>query len=321
MKYFVLFALACSSLFAMAQNPCDDLVINSVKYNPFTDTTIIISVENNTPVLFDYPGFVLINAAGDTVAKEQVNYFGIGQESIHTLQVFAGVQDPSDNFVGDMELHTGFYDTLYCSWPMDQSLCSASPCDSLILGFQNWGGALVTGDFAWSVQDDEGALVDSGSFTMVVENQYWFYGLCLEPGNYTYSLTALTPPSGGGPTLTVSPSTTFASPTMSMALDWFNQVSTDLTFPFYIFCAESPSSITNNARNMNLKFLRNGGIITVQASTQITELELFGMDGKLLHTEVVNAQQVDLPTSLSAGLYIVKVATTEGVLSSKVYVQ
>ncbi len=60
---------------AFAQGPCDALNLVSVGYSPFTDTVIVVSVENNnTTEIFDYPGFVLIDSNGDTVAQEIVNY-------------------------------------------------------------------------------------------------------------------------------------------------------------------------------------------------------------------------------------------------------
>jgi hypothetical protein len=44
------------------------------------DNTNILHLEasNLSDDIFSYPGFVLYNTVGDTIAKETVNYFGIG---------------------------------------------------------------------------------------------------------------------------------------------------------------------------------------------------------------------------------------------------
>ena len=41
-----------------AQDPCNDLVLNSIRYSPFSDTVIVVEVTNNGSELFDHPGFV-----------------------------------------------------------------------------------------------------------------------------------------------------------------------------------------------------------------------------------------------------------------------
>ena len=36
---------------------------------------------------FSYPGFILFNSFGDTIAVENVNFFGIAEQSVHVLEV------------------------------------------------------------------------------------------------------------------------------------------------------------------------------------------------------------------------------------------
>jgi hypothetical protein len=61
-----------------AQNPCDLIGITDVRYDAFSDTAILVQVVNNSPEIFSYPGFILFDTEGDTLAREQVNFFGIG---------------------------------------------------------------------------------------------------------------------------------------------------------------------------------------------------------------------------------------------------
>jgi len=313
MKHLFAFSLILISTFANAQTVCDSLDFASIKYSPFTDTLIYVHVENNNPSeIFDYPGFVILDANDDTVAVEMVNYFGIGSESVHELSVRSGMHDPQDNFEGTLQLYSGFYDTFECEWDLDQSLCSNQPCDSVILGFQNFGGALVLGDFHWRLDDDGGMLVDSGSFTMEAQGQYWFNKICLEPGAYSYSLTALTPPSGGGPTLTISTSTTFASPTMSAPLDWFNDPGAEIEFPFFEFCAESPNGITDKLKQTEIKVLRNGSDLMLQSKEIIISALIYSIDGRLIESLNPNSTAFNLSNHIQHGAYLIRVQTPRG---------
>lgn len=321
MKHLFTFFLFLISTFANAQTVCDSLDFVSIKYSPFTDSVIVVHVENNnTNEIFDYPGFVLLDVNDDTVAVETVNYFGIGAESVHSLEVRSGMHDPLNNFEGTLQLYSDFYNTFECEWNLNQSLCADEPCDSVILGFQNLGGALVTGDFEWRVEDDNAALVDSGSFTMTANEQYWFYGLCLEPGNYTYSITALTQPSGGGPTLTVSTSAAFASPTMSEPLDWFNDPVAEVAFPFFEFCMEEPNSIGHLLpETPDVKIYRQAGSLVVGSEVMIQQIELISLDGKLVHSSSPKKMRVVLDRPQQKAVFIVRVITEKGVVSQKVY--
>jgi hypothetical protein len=70
-----------------AATACDSLILASVQGSPFSDSLLTVHVFNSTSTLFDYPGFILLDGDGDTLAQEVVNYFGIGQETWHSLAV------------------------------------------------------------------------------------------------------------------------------------------------------------------------------------------------------------------------------------------
>lgn len=312
MKHLFTFSFFLISTFANAQTVCDSVDFVSIKYSPFTDSVIIVHVENNNQnEIFDYPGFVLLDNNGDTVAKETVFYFGIAGESMHSLEVRPGVHDPIDNFTGTLKLYSGFYDTFECEWSLDQSLCADSPCDSMVIGFQNWGGALVLGSFAWSVLDSTSTVVESGVLEMTVNDQYWFHGMCLEPGEYSYNLYALGEPSGGGPTMTVSSSTAFASPTISMPFDWF--AGNVMPVPFYMHCIspESPNAISE--AEVERPFIQQiGGQVSLQSKTTMLQIEVISADGKLVGAFNPNANRFNLTGQLANGLYFFRVQTENG---------
>ncbi len=98
----------------IAQNDpaCDLLVIDCCSFD-VTENTISLVASNYSNYLFDYPGFILFNTAMDTVAFETVNYFGIGLEQIHILDILQPVSLP---FEGFLEVHTLFYDSLLCTF-------------------------------------------------------------------------------------------------------------------------------------------------------------------------------------------------------------
>jgi Secretion system C-terminal sorting domain len=106
------------SAFTNAQNlpACDTLIINCCAVDSVGPNTVTLYASNYSSVLFDYPGFVLFDSNMDTIAKEVVNYFGIGQfPQLHTLEVVAPLNLP---FTGFLNLYTLFYDSFACSFPI-----------------------------------------------------------------------------------------------------------------------------------------------------------------------------------------------------------
>lgn len=300
-----------------AQDPCAGITITSVRYHPFTDTAIVVNLVNNGPGLFNYPGFVLINDNGDTLAVETVNFFGLGQESMHILPVNPGIADPLDIFSGDLELHTNFYDTLACTWPINESLCVSGSCSNMVIGLQNWGGALVVGDFAWSVTDTSGNSLDSGTMTMVDTVQHWTHTICAPPGMYIYNMEALTAPSGGGPHITVSDSEGFFGPQINAPLDWFNQTGTSLEVPFYLHCASSePNSSPVLSRNVfDVRY--QGEQIILSNISAFNSIELMTVNGEIVSTLTSNSTSTIIPNNLSSGTYIVVGTYSDGSKVSK----
>ena len=105
---------------------CDSIQISNVNYTPDSLNQISLMASNANLDIISYPGFVLLNDIGDTMAKEVVNYFGIGYfPQPHFLQVYQPISNP---FAGTIELHSMFYDSLICIFPfiLDTTLYSSS---------------------------------------------------------------------------------------------------------------------------------------------------------------------------------------------------
>ena len=94
---------------------CDSVIISNVDYTPDSLNQISLMASNTNLDIISYPGFIILNDIGDTVAKEMVNYFGIGYfPQQHFLQVYQPISNP---FAGTIELHSWFYDSLRCVFP------------------------------------------------------------------------------------------------------------------------------------------------------------------------------------------------------------
>ena len=106
-------ALLPITLFAQNLPACDSLLIECCDFS-LTENSMIITAENQSSVLFDYPGFVILDANEDTIAKETVNYFGIGWgPQQHTLSIYNAPDLP---FTGTLKLYTWFYESLSCTF-------------------------------------------------------------------------------------------------------------------------------------------------------------------------------------------------------------
>ena len=94
-------------------DPCDSIFIYSVAPNT-TGIQMEVLTSNHSLDIMSYPGFILLAENGDTIAVEEVNYFGIGwNEQLHILNI---VNQPTLPTSVILELHTHFYDSLRCSW-------------------------------------------------------------------------------------------------------------------------------------------------------------------------------------------------------------
>ncbi len=114
---FLLLFVLITPLLVTSQNipACDSLVIDCCSFNTLTPNTVSIEVSNYSSNIFSYPGFVLFDANMDTVAIETVNYYGIGWDQIFNLNIINPIILP---FEGTLELHTLFYDSLVCTFPL-----------------------------------------------------------------------------------------------------------------------------------------------------------------------------------------------------------
>ena len=196
----ILLPIATSTLLvaatANAQSSCDSLNIVGLQYAPFTDTAMQVIVMNESQDIFGYPQFSLIDANGDTLVSEELNFFGIGWNtpSTHRMDLRPGQQLPPTPFSGTVSLlyFTGT-GTPTCTWPIEnEPLCPQEACTSFQIYLYNNSPAigLVTDVFPWNITDDEGAIVASGSLAIdAADQQQDMVPACLPPGEYVLHMS------------------------------------------------------------------------------------------------------------------------------------
>ena len=111
--------------FISTTNDCDLIEVTSASMNIETNV-IELLINVNSSYLYSYPSFAIFNQAGDTLATEQVDYYGLSGESTHLLTV----QTPLENWESELtlQLYSGFYDVLECSFTINTNSIEILGC-------------------------------------------------------------------------------------------------------------------------------------------------------------------------------------------------
>lgn len=314
-KIFTLFLITLGSL-AKAQTACDSLDI-TVKYYPFNDTIIRVDVyNNNTSSFLSYPIFTIFDSNGDTVALETLQFFGISQESHHTLNVFPGAL-PGNTFPGTLTLYYQTVDSYaVCTWPMNFDLCPDT-CFTVNPYIVNIGGAEVLGDATWDVLDNNSQVVASGTFTMDTNYQYDYDTVCLDPGTYSMRVNRVTLDQGGNTHVGLE-SNVYGAGHPDSAFNTLDSVSVD--FDFFGACPSS-SSVKTKAKvaEASIHSFANNIYIS-NAGQPIGEISVYSIDGKKVFSG--NTQYSSYTLGLDGtGIYIVRIMNKGGTTVRKVYLE
>lgn len=289
---------------------CDSLEIASIQWYAFTDTAIVVHVLNeNMSEIFDYPNFILFDANGDTLAKELVNFFGIGEESWHVLRIHPDATIPNAPFNGTLELWTLFTEELACSWEIPIDLCPPPACATLIPTIGNFGGALAIGTYSWSISDENFQVVATGQFEMTDQVQYDSDTICLPPGSYYMAASMDQPPTGGQPRYGVSTEGFITGPSQDVPWD----LPVLMPFEFYLPCDEGTNGIGAFDPNTGLMLVQEGAMLRVQRrdGSPIGKIDLLDAQGRLHYTGSSTASAAMIPLSgIGGGLCIVRTEHT-----------
>ncbi|RYZ46046.1 MAG: T9SS type A sorting domain-containing protein [Sphingobacteriales bacterium] len=317
MKRLILsLSLLWASFPLAAQTTCDSVAIE-VQFAPFDDSLIIVSATNQSQEIFSYPGFILFNNSGDTLAIGSVNLFGLGQSSSQTLSIqpaFSGTAVGS----GVVQLWTNFYDSLHCTFPITGVNLCPDTCVTLYPSFANSGGAMVTGNVSWTLTNSMGQAVGSGTLEMDSLTQEARDSICINPGSYSISFTQGTASSGGQQWVGVS--TAVYGGTVPMVM--FNGTSETIPFSFYSQCS-LPTTVQDIPGKKAVQIYAAGGSIRLNSldGTAIGAVRLVSINGSLVVSKNFSSETAEIiAADLVPGIYIVQVQHGQQVWVEKVLV-
>lgn len=285
---------------------CDDLDIVSIGWHPFTDSLLVVHVANTMEnSAFGYPGFVLLDINGDTLAHETVIYKGIGTDSWHTLEVHEGAVLPEEPFQGILHLWTGFYQELACEWEPSIELCPPTECTALFPTLINLGNALGIGTYTWTITDD-GTIMAQGQFELTAEVQSDQAETCLPPGAYQMTVTYDQEPTGGQLYFGINGENAVQGPSQALQFG----ISTPMPFNLLEQCAEGTNAIDERVATSALVITTLDGAIVVADRTgaQLGTVVLCDAVGKeIARTRTLNDHaRFEV---IADGMYILRTST------------
>jgi hypothetical protein len=295
------------------QPPCAQLSIEHLQYDAFDPSAVELVVNNQSNELFSYPGFVLVDDQGDTLAREQVSFFGIGTgPQAHYLSANPDVTIPTSVFDATLVLLGNFGDTLYCTWDLeDITLCPPDSCIQAEIYLTNTGPLVEFNAFWWMYDTNDGTQVANGFLNMDDVNATHFDTICVPPGAYTLEFSGFSPIdetyiSGITPNYQFTLGTNTALRQDSTPLD--------LSFTWYTVCVDGTNGITTPMeRELTIDQLGSHLRITDAMGAALGDISLWSTDGRLVGQWTTNTASIDIPLHhLASGIRVVRVGTGEG---------
>lgn len=292
----------------VGQGTCADLNITSLTYAAFNDSSIEVIAHTNPDTFFSYPTFALVNALGDTLTHENVNFFGItSNDQTHSSFLVDGQAMPSSPFIGTLVFtYMGLESTETCVYPIDGSLCPPAPCSALSIFIYNTGTG-VDATFDWSMTDDGGTVVDNGTLELGAATATDGDSLCLPAGAYTLHMDQVSGPAGAyqfGATRGFP----FDSGPHSI---FFQSQPNDLPFTFFDLCVEGSNAVDElSGQGPSITVLDHSVTITSADGSALEHVDVLDASGHVVHRLGTNTDRalIDLH-SQPAGLYLVRVAS------------
>jgi hypothetical protein len=149
---------------------------------------MVISVTNDSFDIFSYPGFLVFDEDMNQVGQEEVMFFGIGSESVHFVEHTLENIQTGELYPLNMELWTGFYEELACTFG-GEAILIPDQCADINFWFNAGGGQSFEEDFSYNILDLEGLVVQSGVIPVSSDSLYHAFSFCLDPGCYTLQIS------------------------------------------------------------------------------------------------------------------------------------
>ncbi|MCB0762285.1 MAG: hypothetical protein KDC12_12235, partial [Flavobacteriales bacterium] len=184
MKSFLLALTVFTTLGLAAQSPCDEVSILFVNFDPLDPTVIRVGVQNDSSENFSYPGFRIYDDQGTLIGEEVVNFFGIAEMSYHGVSHNLENIEPGESIDLVLELWTGFYQELACTFDVSTVLLPPTECGEITIYAYYPGDTQVTDNLQLTITDAEGSEVESIDFTLSPGSFYVYEPVCLSRGCY-----------------------------------------------------------------------------------------------------------------------------------------
>ena len=194
MQRLLFTALACLSSFnIISQSPCESVSIPGMHVNPFnTNELRLHSLNESEQEIFSYPGWRVYNEEGVLIAEEQINLFGIMGDNMHYLEILVPFDYNTPSFYGVVELWTGFYETMACSfqleifpWRVDEVTEDPYGCVPIQIGLQGYSEQQTTIDI--DITDNSSLSVFNDTFNWEADSYGGDVGItCLSQGGCYY---------------------------------------------------------------------------------------------------------------------------------------
>ena len=287
--------------------PCDSLVLASLTWSPFNDTTLLVHIFNPTATLFDYPNFVLLADNGDTLAKETINTFGIGQDNYNTLDIPVGTNMPQSPFSATLQLFSG--GQFACSWDLPVDLCPPGDCSPVVVELRNFSSTIATGSFEYTIRKN-GTVILSGLFELTDEQQFDEDTVCLAPGQYIMEVVPQQGPNGGQPDFGPRLTPMILGPHAPVMWTTLSAVA----FSFYEQCVEIGQGISEPEKGI-LQISRSATSTEVYTSDggAIGKILVFDAQGRIIASQDEFGSRHTFHTEAwSPGLYLLQARKTDG---------
>lgn len=307
----VLLAIASAS----AQSPCAQLTVEHLQYDAFNPAALELVVNNQSGEIFSYPSFTLVGTQGDTLGREQVNFFGIGTGSqTHYMVAEPGVTLPTGSFDATLLLFGGFGDTLYCTWDLsDLSLCPTDTCIQAEVYLTNTGTLMDFLGVYWVTDMDSGAPVATGYVQMDTIAATHFDTLCLPPGNYLLEFSPFSPIDTN---YVVGITTSYMFSLGTNTAQQQDPTPLDLAFSWYEACIGISNGLAEQAgRDLVMVIDQDHLRITDPAGAALGDITLWSSDGRLIAARSALTNTVELSMhGLATGILLARVAGPNGTL-------
>lgn len=304
-------------LSAMTQLPCDSVIIHSLSYDAFySDQYVEVVVKNESNELFSYPAFTLLDANGDTVASEDVNFFGLGNYyQGHTLTLHNA---PADHTLNGGQLVLTGNNQVACQWENNYLLCPET-CTDLRIVMQGANFPSASHAYTFEVVDSNANAVYQGTMHIDSASYTAYDTVCLPAGDYSIVWERQSSAISEQLHFRVDQLFTYTGPVTHDS----NQT---VTVPFEVMraCMEPDTAgtlgtLATGRVTEPLQFGCNDQCILLQnhGANRILGVRTYDLQGRMIHesTSSDNFQQIPVRGN---GIYIVRVHTEQGVESRKV---